>query len=88
MGGRNSQALKTYRGFQEQIPEGKETEGMSEETRKAYAPYDTTVITEPKIPNFFGRDASAVSADSVIKKNQELVKKPVSSYEAIDVGLK
>jgi hypothetical protein len=38
--------------------------------------------------NSYKRSASVIDPASVIKKNQELLKKPMSSYEAIDVGLK
>jgi hypothetical protein len=39
-------------------------------------------------PNSFGRDAKKVDPASVIKKEDNAAKKPMSSYDAIDAGLR
>lgn len=39
-------------------------------------------------PNSFGRDAKKVDPASVIKKENNAAKKPMSSYDAIDAGLR
>jgi hypothetical protein len=58
---------------------------MSQETADAYAKFDNNSST----PNAFGRDAKKVDPASVIKKEDiNLTKKPMSSYDAIDAGLR
>jgi hypothetical protein len=82
MGGANSQALKDYRKYQQEAVIEKQGTGMTSAEEAAYAKFDNT-------PNAFGRDAKKVDPASVIKKEDvNLVKKPMSSYDAIDAGLR
>ena len=61
-------------------------EGMSQETADAYSKFDNN---NSSTPNAFGRDAKKVDPASVIKKEDvNLIKKPMSSYDAIDAGLR
>jgi hypothetical protein len=84
MGGSNSQALKNYKKHGMELAQPDRGEGMSQETADAYARFDK----KPASPNSFGRDASTVDPASVVKKKDvEMVKKPTSSYDAIDSGL-
>lgn len=81
MGGSNSQALKDYRKYQQETVTEKQGTGMTSKEEAAYSKFDTS-------PNSFGRDASSVDPASVVKKKDvEMVKKPISSYDAIDSGL-
>jgi hypothetical protein len=85
MGGSNSQALKNYKKYAMQEAQPDRGEGMSQETADAYAKFDNNSST----PNAFGRDAKKVDPASVIKKEDiNLTKKPMSSYDAIDAGLR
>jgi hypothetical protein len=85
MGGSNSQALKNYKKYAMQEAQPDRGEGMSQETADAYAKFDNKAST----PNAFGRDAKKVDPASVIKKEDvNLIKKPMSSYDAIDAGLR
>jgi hypothetical protein len=85
MGGSNSQALKDYNKYVMQEAQPDRGEGMSQETVDAYAPFDKKTST----PNSFGRDAKKVDPASVIKKEDvNMIKKPMSSYDAIDAGLR
>ena len=84
MGGSNSQALKDYKKYGMELAQPDRGEGMSQETADAYARFDK----KPASPNSFGRDASTVDPASIVKKKDvEMVKKPTSSYDAIDSGL-
>jgi hypothetical protein len=85
MGGSNSQALKNYKKYGMEMAQPDRGEGMSQETADAYAKYDKKSTS----PNSFGRDASTVDPASVVKKKDvEMVKKPMTSYDAIDAGLR
>jgi len=84
MGGSNSQALKNYKKYAMQEAQPDRGEGMSQETADAYAPFDNNSSN----PNY-NRDAKKVDPASVIKKEDvNLTKKPMSSYDAIDAGLR
>ena len=84
MGGSNSQSLKNYKKYAMEEAQPDRGEGMSQETADAYSKYDK----KPASPNSFGRDASTVDPAFVVKKKDvEMVKKPTSSYDAIDSGL-
>ena len=84
MGGSNSQALKNYKKYAMEEAQPDRGEGMSQEAADAYSKYDKKQAN----PNSFGRDASTVDPASVVKKKDvEMVKKPTSSYDAIDSGL-
>jgi hypothetical protein len=84
MGGSNSQSLKNYRKYQQEAVIEKQGTGMTNEEEAAYAKFDK----KSESPNSFGRDASSVDPASVVKKKDvEMVKKPTSSYDAIDSGL-
>ena len=86
MGGANSQALKNYKKYAMQEAQPDRGEGMSQETADAYAKFDNN---NSSTPNAFGRDAKKVDPASVIKKEDvNLIKKPMSSYDAIDAGLR
>ena len=85
MGGANSQALKDYRKYQQEAVFEKQGTGMTSAEEAAYAPFDNKTST----PNSFGRDAKKVDPASVIKKEDvNMIKKPMSSYDAIDAGLR
>ena len=84
MGGANSQALKNYKKYAMQEAQPDRGEGMSQETADAYAKFDNKTST----PNAFGRDAQKVDPASVIKKEDNAAKKTMSSYDAIDAGLR
>jgi len=83
MGGSNSQALKNYKKYAMQEAQPDRGEGMSQETADAYAPFDNQTSN----PNY-NRDAKKVDPASVIKKEDNAAKKPMSSYDAIDAGLR
>lgn len=84
MGGANSQALKNYRKAQQEVILEKQGYGMTAAEEAAYAPFDNNSSN----PNY-NRDAKKVDPASVIKKEDvNLTKKPMSSYDAIEAGLR
>jgi hypothetical protein len=88
MGGLNTKQGGTNQARRDKLEFEKNFTGnpppMSEEELATYARIDA----ESDGANSYKRSASVIDPASVIKKNQELLKKPMSSYEAIDVGLK
>lgn len=88
MGGLNTTQGGTNQARRDRLEFEKNFKGnpppMSEEEMATYARFDA----QSDGANSYTRSASAINPASVIKKNQDLIKKPVSSYEAIDEGLK